>query len=100
MSIIFNPAGPLKYAGLFQINEATFWDKTRPPVINPQDDDELYLVKNNDRLDLIAAKKLNDPARGWVILRRNNLSLIPNDLVPGSYIYIPTITSLQENNII
>lgn len=100
MAIVFNTSGPLKYASMVQINEAVFWDKTRPPIISPQDDDERYLVKSYDRLDLIAFKKLGDPTRGWIILVRNNLSLIPNDLVPGSYIYIPTLTSLQENNII
>jgi len=100
MAIEFNEAGPLKYANLVQIKECTFWDKTRPPKVLPMDDDQSYTVKIGDRLDLIAFQKLGDSARGWIILLRNNLRLIPNDMVPGATIFIPTLTSLTNRGLI
>lgn len=100
MAIEFNEAGPLKNAQLKQIGEAIFWDKTRPPKILPRDDDQSYTVKIGDRLDLIAFQKLGDSSRGWIILLRNNLTLVPNDMVPGATIFIPTITSLSRRRII
>ncbi len=30
-----NPVGPLRFAELVRINEALFFDKTRPPAIEP-----------------------------------------------------------------
>lgn len=100
MSIEFNEAGPLKYSTLIQIKECKFWDKTRPPKILPQDDDQQHIVRVGDRLDLLAFQKLGDSARGWIILLRNDLRLIPNDLVPGATIFIPTVNSLISRGII
>src|SRR5579859_4309880 len=100
MAIEFNQSGPLKYAILMQINEAIFWDKTRPPIINPSDDDERHTVTTSDRLDLLAFQKLGDSAYGWIILLRNDLRLVPNDLVPGQTIFIPTLDSLRRRGII
>ena len=37
---------------------------------------------------------------GWVILERNNLRLVPNDLVPGRTLYIPSIDGLKERGIL
>lgn len=100
MAIEFNEAGPLKNASLVQINECIFWDKTRPPKILALDDDASYTVKIGDRLDLMAFVKLGDSARGWIILLRNDLRLIPNDLVPGATIFIPSIDSLRRRGLI
>lgn len=100
MSIEFNPQGPLSKATLYQINEAVFWDKTRPPNIDPQDDDEDYYIKIEDRIDLLAFDKLGNEARGWIILLRNNMRLWPNDFVPGVKIKIPTLDSLRKRGII
>lgn len=100
MAIERNPNGPTSQAALYEINNTTFWDKTRPPAISAQADDEPYLVKMNDRLDLIAYTKLGDSDRGWIIMLRNDLRLMPNDLVPGKTIMIPSIDSLRKRGII
>lgn len=100
MAVTRNPKGPLIHAELYQFNEAIFWDRTRPPDIDPRDDDVPYLVKTEDRLDLIAFVMLGSEQLGWVILHRNGLCLYPNDLVPGETIMIPTILSLRERGII
>lgn len=100
MAIERNPAGPTSRAALYKIDDVTFWDKTRPPDILPQADDEPYLVKIGDRLDLLAFTKLGDSDRGWIIMLRNDLRLMPNDLVPGIKIMIPTYDSLRKRGII
>ena len=100
MAVTRNPQGPLIYSTLHQINEAIWFDKTRPPTIDPQDDDEIYMVTNHDRIDLIAANRLGSEQMGWVILLRNNMRLAPNDLVPGMKIFIPSRDSLQRRGIV
>jgi len=100
MGVKREPTGPLITATLFQINECIFWGRTRPKNIDPQDDDERYIVTNFDRLDLIAARRLGDSQLGWVILQRNNLRLAPNDLVPGTTIFIPTREGLRKRGVV
>lgn len=94
-----NPTGPLTTAVLYQINECIFWGRTRPKTIDPMDDDEIYTVRNFDRLDLIASNRLGDAQLWWVILLRNDLRLVPNDLVPGMQIFIPSRQSLRSRGI-
>jgi len=100
MGVIKNPFGPLPYATLYQIDDTVFFDKTRPPAIEPMDDDVIYLVRNFDRLDTIANSQMGNVQLGWIILLRNNLRLAPNDLIPGNKIFIPTRSSLQRRGII
>jgi len=99
MGVKRNPTGPLTTSNLYQINECIFWGKTRPPIIEARDDDEIYLVKSFDRLDLIAANRLGDSQLWWTILARNDLRLAPNDLIPGRQIYIPTRQGLRSRGI-
>lgn len=100
MGLSRNLNGPLSTAILGSINDVIFWGPTQPPEIKPQDSDIVHLVRIADRLDLIASQYLGDPQRSWIILLRNNLRLVPNDLVPGQQIFIPTIESLTERGII
>ena len=100
MAVKRNPLGPLTTATLRRINEVIFWSPTRPPKIDPRDDDEVFLVRSHDRIDNIASTQLLDQQLGWVILIRNNLRLTPNDLVPGRKIFIPTRESLRDRGII
>lgn len=100
MDIQLNRNGPLRYADLYKINEATFWDKTRPPNIDADPTDEPYKITSEDRIDLLAFRKYGIAEYGWIILLRNNLRLYPNDLIPGITIYIPAISSLKARGII
>lgn len=100
MAVTRNPLGPLSFAAFYQINDVLWFDKTRPPIIEPQDDDEIHMVTNFERLDLLAFNKLGDSQLGWVIMLRNNFRLIPNDLVPGIQIFIPSRRSLQKRGIV
>ncbi len=100
MAVKRNPIGPLTTSSLRRINEVFFWAPTRPRSIAPRDDDEVYSIRSHDRLDNIAADRLSDPQLGWVILLRNDLRLVPNDLVPGRKIFIPTRESLRVRGLI
>jgi len=100
MGLSVNPAGPLKNATLYKINESIFWGPTNPPDIEPQDDDIGHIVTTSDRVDLLASRFLNDVQRMWIILHRNDMRLSPNDLVPGQKIFIPTLESLQRRGLI
>lgn len=100
MEIELNRSGPLRYADLYRINETTFWDKTRPPEVLAASDDEAYKITSEDRLDLLAFRKYGVAEYGWIILLRNNMRLYPNDLIPGTTIYLPSIKSLRDRKII
>lgn len=101
MAIEVNKQGPLRYAVLYRINEAVFYDKTRPPQIDPMPDDEPYTITSEDRIDLLSSRKYGGiSSYGWIILLRNQLRDWPNDFVPGSLIYIPTLTGLKQRGII
>ncbi len=71
MAVKRNPIGPLTTSSLRRINEVFFWAPTRPRSIAPR-----------------------------VILLRNDLRLVPNDLVPGRKIFIPTRESLRVRGLI
>jgi hypothetical protein len=100
MGVQRNPNGPLITTSLRSINEVIFWAPTRPPEIEPRDDDQVYMVRSFDRLDNIAAQELNNSQLGWVILLRNDLRLVPNDLIPGRTIFIPTRQSLRDRGVV
>lgn len=100
MGVSRNPAGPLRHATLGRINDVVFFSPTQPPDIDPRDSDIIYMVRIADRLDNIAFRLLGDQQLGWVILHRNDMRLVPNDLVPGKNIFIPTIESLRRRGII
>ena len=100
MGIIRNTQGPLINATIRRLNDTTFWEGTRPPEIEPADSDRAHTIRIADRLDNLAFGYLGDPNLGWVILLRNDLRLVPNDLVPGRKLFIPTRSSLLSRGVI
>lgn len=106
MDITKHRFSPLIHAGLLNVtdddvnDDVTFWDKTRPPEIEARDDDTRYVVRSHERLDTLANRELGSPRLGWVILARNGLGLVPNGLVPGKIIFIPTTDSLKSRGVI
>jgi len=90
----------LIHAELLSIDDVVFWDKIRPPEIEPRDDDVPYLVQKGERLDNLAFLELGDPHLGWVIMIRNNLGLWPSDLVDDEVIFIPSLEGLKARGVI
>lgn len=100
MGVKRNPLGPLSNARLRRTGDTTFWGPTQPDEIEPADTDRAHTIRIADRLDNLAFSYLGDVNLGWVILQRNNLRLVPNDLVPGRKIFIPTRSSLRNRGIV
>ena len=100
MAIERDALSPLIHSKLFQIEETVFWDQTRPPEIGARDDDIEYYIKSDDRMDTLAFTKLGSSQLWWVIMRRNDLMLFPNDFVQGLKIFIPTRKGLVDRGII
>ena len=99
MGVKRNVLGPLSNAELRGTGDVTFWGQTRPPAIEPRDDDRAHTVRIADRLDNLAFSYLGDENLGWIILVRNDIRLVPNGLVPGRKIFIPTRSSLADRGI-
>lgn len=100
MSAPRNPLDFLLHAELIKIEDVFFWDKSRPPEIESLDTDAEYIVKDIDRYDFLSFQKLQSSALGWAIMRRNEMRLWPNDMVPGAAIRIPTRDSLRQRGVI
>ena len=100
-----NPIGPLRFAKLIRLGECLFWDKTRPPPIEPRDDDSFYLVKRQDRHDFTAFLEVGSSQLGWAIMERQDqrgdqMRLWPNDFYPGRKIQIPSRDGLAERKVV
>lgn len=95
-----DPLDFLRNADLIKIEDVFFWDKSRPPEIASLDTDAEYIVKDIDRYDFLAFKKLQSSSLGWAIMHRNEMRLWPNDMVPGATIRIPMRDSLRQRGII
>lgn len=95
-----NPVGPLRYSQVRQINECRWWDKTKPPDIEPRDDDHDYTIRIGDMPDSLALDELQDDALGHLIMHRNDMRLWPNDFYPGRRIQIPSRRGLEERGFI
>jgi len=107
MGTLRNPQGPLQHAELVQINEVVFWDRTMPPVVDPVDTDEDYIVQMADRSDLLTQVKMSNSQWPWVLMERNrseedgeiDMRLWPNDYVPGATIKLPSRDSVIQRGI-
>jgi len=100
-----NPLGPLRFSKLVKINEALWWDKTRPPDIGPLDTDTEYRIRIRDRSDFVAFNELGASALDWAIMERQDqngdqMRLWPNDWYPGRLIQIPTRDSLEARRVV
>jgi hypothetical protein len=100
MAIRRDPRGPLRFSTLIQYVDCFFWDKTRPPPVDPRDTDEPYIIKVQDRYDFLAARDLQTSRAGHLIMERNDMRLWPNDFVPGKRIKIPTRASLEDRGLL
>jgi hypothetical protein len=104
-SVRRNPLGPLRFSQLLRINECLFWGKTRPPLVEPRDDDSFLLIRSGDRQDLLAFGELGSSQLGWAIMERQDqqgdqMRLWPNDFYPGRKIQVPSRDGLEQRRIV
>ena len=56
---------------------------------------KVYKIKQNDTLDSIAFQHYNDPTYYWVICDFNRIKDPFEDLVVGSYLRLPVLSSIE-----
>lgn len=86
----------LRFAEVAYVDGYEFFDLLDLPEIPQQPDDEFYIVRGTDRIDLLANSRYGDPVLWWVIARANNLELLPVQLTVGSQIRIPSARYVQQ----
>jgi hypothetical protein len=71
-------------------NGFDFFDITEFPLIEDQPDDIKHLVKNDDRIEYLSHLYYGNIIFWRLIAVKNNLELLPVDLIPGDEIIIPS----------
>lgn len=82
----------LKFCKLEKVEEpgtVVFWAPFEAPEIKDQDSDTEYVVKNGDRIDLLAQKAYGSPYLWWVIAAKNDLVYPAEELKQGMTIILP-----------
>jgi hypothetical protein len=80
----------LRFKEFLEIYGVSFWEMEPLPEVPEDPNDLYYLVKNNDRIDLLASTFYGDPNLWWVIAGANDMNILPTDLQPGRVIRIPS----------
>ena len=90
MAVKIRGTSRINFARLMTIDEVEHWEMPEYPIIAAAQDDTLYQVKQDDRIDLIANQYYGNPELWWIIAVVNDFALLPNDLKPLSTIRIPS----------
>jgi len=90
MAVKVRGTSRLNFSRLLVIDGVEHWEMTELPKIEAAQDDEIYQVQQEDRIDLIANRKYGTPELQWIIALANDLALLPNDLKPFSTIRLPS----------
>lgn len=75
---------------LLNKTKVSFFGAFEPPKLEPQDDDIDYIVKNGDRLDMLAYRFYETPLLWWVIALKNDIDLPSVELIEGLLVVIPS----------
>jgi len=88
--IRFRATSKQNFSRWLVIDDVEHWEMAELPIIEEGQDDILYQVQQEDRIDLLANRFYGNAELWWVIAVANNLALLPNDLKPFSTIRIPS----------
>lgn len=97
MAVRIRGTSRLNFARLIVLQDVEHWEKSEYPKIEESNDDTIYQVQQEDRIDLLAERFYGNAELWWVIAIINDLNLLPSDLKPFSTIRIPT--NRRINNI-
>ena len=86
----------LSHAELKVIDGIEFWTRPEIPEIEEASDDEYYVVEDSDRIDVISRKKYKRDDWWWVLAHRNNLRLLPGDIVAGTTLIVPRASRVRK----
>ena len=92
MAVRVRTTSRLNFSRLVKLGDSEIecWEMPEYPTIEPGQDDVLYQVKQDDRIDLLANEQYGNPDLWWVIAIANDMALLPSDLKPSSTIRIPS----------
>lgn len=90
MAVRIRTTSRLNFSRLLTIDSVEHWEKAELPTVDAAQDDLLYQVNQEDRIDLLAQRFYGNAELWWVIAVANGLDLLPNDLKPFSTIRIPS----------
>lgn len=80
----------LNFARFITVGGVDHWEMLEYPVITEGQDDLIYQVKQEDRIDLLAQRYYGTADLWWVIAAANDMVLLPSDLKPFATIRIPS----------
>jgi nucleoid-associated protein YgaU len=95
--ININAKSRLRFKEFLSIDGVEFWELDELPTIPESASDFYYMVKEGDRIDLLANRFYGDSNLWWVIAVANNIDIIPTNLVTASTIRIPSPLYVQQN---
>jgi hypothetical protein len=99
-SIQIHARSALVHARYVQVDEAAFFTPTEPPTIVAAPDDRLRRIEALDRIDNLAFLYFGDSRMEWILKWLNNIYLIPNDMVPGDEIRIPSFSRMERQGFV
>lgn len=80
-----------------EIQKKYTWGIIDLPEPTPKDDDQFYILRENDRLDLIAYQMLGDPRFMFIIMHYNQIAdAMDIKSFIGKSLRIPSLSTLEE----
>jgi len=86
----------LTHAQLIVIDGIEFWTRPELPELTPSSNDIQHEVSVPERIDNIAKKRYQQDGRWWVIAHRNDLRVLPGDIMPGQRITITDPSQVRK----
>ena len=96
MAVTIKKTSRLNFADLVSLDGFEFWDRPRLPDLPQSRDDEIYTVKQEDRIDLVSRNRYRTDEWDWAICHANDLRLLPNDLYPNRRIRLPAFRTIRD----
>lgn len=95
MAVVIRQLSRLVHARLIRLDAVEHWQMPEYPEVPEAADDISHVVADNERVDQIATRYYGAPELWWVIALANGWRLVPNDVVPGRTIRIPSPARVQ-----
>lgn len=86
----------LSMSSLYKIDGIEFWGRPEVPILGPSNDDKIHIVEDRERIDQISKKYYKRDDWDWIVAYRNNLFLLPCELVPGQKLIIPDPSKIRD----
>lgn len=90
MTVKISGSSRLRFSRLITLDGVEHWEMPEYPEILPANDDIVYTVDSSDRIDNLSNRFYSTPILWWIIAIANDFELLPNDMVPGNTIRIPS----------